>query len=218
MKKNQRKTLAERLADQPATRRNFQSKFIDGSILPIEIHMIKPYHANPRIYENPKYEAIKESIRNRGVLQRIVVTKPPNSEKFMLCQGGNTRLRALRELYEETRDPSFKTVYCEFREWQGEANLMLGHVVENELRGDLNWHERSRMVLALREMIEEEMGKEITDSEYASIASEKGINIPRRTLHFSRYTINGIHLRKKSIHLRVHTNTAAESGLNQPKA
>ena len=29
---------------------------------------------------------------------------------------------------------------------------------------------------------------------------------------------NGIHLRKKSIHLRVHTNTAAESGLNQPKA
>ena len=107
----------------------------------------------------------------------------------MLCQGGNTRLRALRELYEETHEPRFKTAYCEFREWQGEANLMLGHVVENELRGNLNWHERSKMVLTLREMFEEEMGKEITDREYTDIASEKGITIPRRTLPSSRYTM-----------------------------
>ena len=146
--------------------------------------MIEPYYANPRIYENPKYEIIKESIRNRGILQRIVVTKPPNSEKFMLCQGGNTRLRALRELYEETHEPRFKTAYCEFREWQGEANLMLGHVVENELRGNLNWHERSKMVLTLREMFEEEMGKEITDREYSDIASEKGITIHTYNLTF----------------------------------
>ena len=32
--------------------------------------------------------------------------------------------------------PRFKVAYCEFREWQGEANLMVGHVVENELRGN----------------------------------------------------------------------------------
>ena len=189
MKKKPRKTLVERLADHPSNRRKFQSEFIDGSILPIDISMIEPYYANPRIYENPKYEIIKESIRNRGILQRIVVTKAPNSEKFMLCQGGNTRLRALRELYEETHEPRFKTAYCEFREWQGEANLMVGHVVENELRGNLNWHERSKMVLALREMFEEEMGKEITDREYSNIASEKGITITRRTLPSSRYTM-----------------------------
>ena len=108
----------------------------------------------------------------------------------MLCQGGNTRLRALRELYEETHEPRFKTAYCEFREWQGEADLMLGHVVENELRGNLNWHERSKMVLTLRGMFEEEMGKEITDREYSNIASEKGITIPRRTLPSSRYTMD----------------------------
>ena len=189
MKQKQRKTLVERLADQPSVRRNFPSEFIDGSILPIDISMIEPYYANPRIYENPKYEIIKESIRNRGILQRIVVTKAPKSEKFMLCQGGNTRLRALRELYEETHEPRFKTAYCEFREWQGEANLMVGHVVENELRGNLNWHERSKMVLTLREMFEEEMGKEITDREYTNIASEKGITIPRTTLPSSRYTM-----------------------------
>ena len=190
MKKNQRKPLLERLADQPSSRRIVKSEFIDGSILPIDISMIEPYYANPRIYENPKYEIIKESIRNRGILQRIVVTKPPNSKKFMLCQGGNTRLRALRELYEETHEPRFKVAYCEFREWQGEANLMLGHVVENELRGNLNWHERSKMVLTLREMFEEEMGKKITDREYSNIASEKGINITRRNLISNRYTMD----------------------------
>ena len=190
MKQKPRKTLVERLADHPSNRRKFQSEFIDGSILPIDISMIEPYYANPRIYENPKYEIIKESIRNRGILQRIVVTKAPNSEKFMLCQGGNTRLRALRELYEETHEPRFKTAYCEFREWQGEANLMVGHVVENELRGNLNWHERSKMLLALREMFEEEMGKEITDREYTDIASEKGITITRTALPSSRYTMH----------------------------
>ena len=108
MKKKPRKTLAEHLADQPSVGRNVKSKFLDGSILPIDISMIEPYYANPRIYENPKYTIIKESIRNRGILQRIVVTKPPNSEKFMLCQGGNTRLRALRELYEETHETTFQ--------------------------------------------------------------------------------------------------------------
>ena len=182
MKQKPRKTLAEHLADQPSARRNVKSEFVDGSILPIDISMIEPYYANPRIYENPKYTIIKESIRNRGILQRIVVTKPPNSEKFMLCQGGNTRLRALRELYEETHEPRFKTAYCEFREWQGEANLMVGHVVENELRGNLNWHERSKMVLTLREMFEEEMGKEISDREYSNWASEKGITVTRSNL------------------------------------
>ena len=190
MKKKQRKSLVEHLADQPSARRNVKSEFIDGSILPIDISMIEPYYANPRIYENPKYEIIKESIRIDGIRQRIVVTKPPHSEKFMLCQGGNTRLRALRELYEETHEPRFKTAYCEFREWRGEADLMLGHVVENELRGNLNWHERSKMVLTLREMFEEEMGKEITDREYSNIASEKGITITRSTLPSSRYTMD----------------------------
>ena len=190
MKKKQGKSLVEHLADQPSARRNVKSEFIDGSILPIDISIIEPYHANPRIYENPKYKIIKESIRIDGIRQRIVVTKPPNSEKFMLCQGGNTRLRALRELYEETHEPRFKTANCEFREWRGEADLMLGHVVENELRGNLNWHERSNMVLTLRGMFEEEMGKEITDREYSNLASEKGITITRRTLPSSRYTMD----------------------------
>ena len=189
MKKKQRKSLVEHLADQPSARRNVKSEFIDGSILPIDISMIEPYYANPRIYKNPKYEIIKESIRIDGIRQRIVVTKPLHSEKFMLCQGGNTRLRALRELYEETHEPRFKTAYCEFREWRGEADLMLGHVVENELRGNLNWHERSKMVLTLREMFEEEMGKEISDREYSNRASEKGITIQPSTLPFSRYTM-----------------------------
>ena len=67
---------------------------------------------------------------------------------------------------------------------------MLGHVVENELRGNLNWHERSKMVLTLREMHEEELGKEITDREYSKIASEKGITVTRRTLPASRYTMD----------------------------
>ena len=190
MKKNPTKPLLDRLADQPVTTRKIQQDFVDGSILAIDIFMIEPYHANPRIYENPKYKIIKDSIRVDGIRQRIVVTKPPQAEKFMLCQGGNTRLRAIRELYDETKDQRFKTAFCEFRDWQGEAALMLGHVVENELRGNLNWHERSKMILALRGMLAAEMGKEINDREYSDAAGEKGITVTRTNLPTCRYTMD----------------------------
>ena len=84
-------------------------------MFPIAIDQIDEYEGNPRFYENPEFEAIKESIRERGVIQRIVVTKRPGSDRFVLAQGGNTRLRCLRELHEETGDRKFATTLCEYQ-------------------------------------------------------------------------------------------------------
>ena len=76
------------------------------------------------------FEAIKDSIRERGVIQRIVVTKRPGSDRFVLAQGGNTRLRCLRELHKETGDRKFATTLCEYRVWTTEADLLIGHCIE----------------------------------------------------------------------------------------
>ena len=71
-----------------------------------------------------EFDAIKESIRERGVIQRIVVTKRPGSDRFVLAQGGNTRLRCLRELHAETGDRKFPTTLCEYRVWTSEEDFV----------------------------------------------------------------------------------------------
>ena len=163
----------------------------ESSIVPIDISLIEPYQHNPRLYVNPKFDTIKESIRERGVLQRLIVTKRPGSEKFTLCQGGNTRLRCLLELYQETSDPKFGTAYCELRPWSDETELMVGHVVENELRGNLNWHERSRMTVTLYQMFSGQTAGKLPDTEFERILKSKGVRIIYRSrMHVHRYTVD----------------------------
>lgn len=161
----------------------------ESSIVPIDISLIEPYQHNPRLYDNPKYDTIKESIQERGVLQRLIVTKRPGSEKFTLCQGGNTRLKCLQELYRETSDPKFGTAYCELRSWRDETELMVGHVVENELRGNLNWHEKSRMAVTLHQMFAKLIKGKLPDAEFERLLQTKGVTIHRRQMHIYRYTV-----------------------------
>ena len=78
----------------------------EAMMFPIAVDQIDEFEGNPRFYENPEFDAIKESIRECGVIQRIVVTKRPGSGRFVLAQGGNTRLRCLRELHAGNRRPS----------------------------------------------------------------------------------------------------------------
>ena len=124
------------------------------------------------------------------MIQRIVVTKRPESDRFVLAQGGNTRLRCLRELYADTGDRKFATTLCEYRVWTSEEDLLIGHCIENELRGNLNWHERSHMICNLRVLIEEQHGKEMTIRMFESVAGEKGFRVNRQNLHLYRYTID----------------------------
>ena len=159
-------------------------------MFPIAIDQIDEYEGNPRLYENPEFDAIKESIRERGVIQRIVVTKRPGSDRFVLAQGGNTRLRCLRELHAEKGDRKYATALCEYRVWTSEEDLLIGHCIENELRGNLTWHERSHMICNLRVLIEEQHGKAMTMRKFESVANEKGFRINRQFLHLYRYTVD----------------------------
>ena len=97
--KTQKNELTARIMGQKTLTAATAPPVAETMMFPIAIDQIDEYDGNPRFYENPEFEAIKESIRERGVIQRIVVTKRPGSERFVLAQGGNTRLRCLRELY-----------------------------------------------------------------------------------------------------------------------
>ena len=166
--------LTDRIIGQKSPTASTVPPVAETMMFPIAIDQIDEYEGNPRLYENPEFDAIKDSIRERGVIQRIVVTKRPHSDRFVLAQGGNTRLRCLRELYADTGDKKFATTLCEYRVWTNEANLLVGHAIENELRGNLTWHERSHMICNLQSLLEEQRGEQMTARDYAETAQSYG--------------------------------------------
>ena len=77
---------------------------LDGAIIPLNINDVHVYDRNPRLSRNPAHAEIKESIRKRGLIGCLTVTKRPQSDKYILYMGGNTRLQIVKELYAETSD------------------------------------------------------------------------------------------------------------------
>jgi chromosome partitioning related protein ParA len=55
---------------------------------------------NPRVTQNPNYEDIKESIRNRGLGHAPNITRQSPDRPYMVKDGGNTRLAILNELWQ----------------------------------------------------------------------------------------------------------------------
>lgn len=67
--------------------------------------------------------------------------------------GGNTRLKILQELYQETGDERFGTVNCVYRPWKDESQVLLAHLRESELRGSLIFIDKALAVERLLPLI-----------------------------------------------------------------
>ncbi|RCV86892.1 ParB family protein [Billgrantia montanilacus] len=155
----------------------------------VTLDKLRPYDRNPRTLRNPKYEEIKASIREVGLKHAPVVTQRPGDDKYMISDGGNTRLQVLRELYEETGDERFRKFHCIFRPWVSEAHILAGHLSENETRGDLSWIEKSLGTQRLKETLETEAGKALSQRELAKRAKELGFALDQSHISRMLYTV-----------------------------
>ncbi|KGQ64082.1 ParB family protein [Gallibacterium anatis] len=132
--------------DEPSSREEQISQLKTVTLL-----QLRPFDNNPRKMRNPKFDEIKESIRVRGLDFPPNITQRPGETHYIIADGGNTRLQALQELYEETQDPKYFSITCLFKPWQGSADdnisgdlhCLIGHLAENDLRGDLTFIERA---------------------------------------------------------------------------
>lgn len=129
---------------------------------PIELTLdqLRTYEHNPRKSINPLFNQIKESIRSRGLDQPPTVTKRPGEKHYIIRSGGNTRLKALKELYDETGDEKFYRIKCLFKPWGGEIVSMVGHLVENELHGELMFIDKAIAINTMRDFYTKEYPKE----------------------------------------------------------
>lgn len=155
----------------------------------LTLDQLRPYDRNPRTQGNPKYDEIKASIRAVGLKQKLTVTQRPGDDRYMISDGGNTRLAILKELYEETGDERFYHQDCHFIPWQGEINVLAGHLAENDNRGQLSWIERARGIYEAKRMIEEEVEETVSQRELTRRLRDLGYTIGQSHISRMLYTI-----------------------------
>lgn len=135
------------------------SPLLSTTVLTIPIRDIGYYEKNPRTDPNESFEDIKESIRLAGLDSIMQVMRLPGATTYTVAKGGNTRLRALKELFEETRDPKFEQITAQLVPFKGHPAAIADHLKENTLRGAMSFFDRANGFLELQRQIEQESGK-----------------------------------------------------------
>jgi len=156
----------------------------------VTIDELKPYELNPRLVENPLFEDIKASIRERGLDAPPAITRRPGESHFIIRNGGNTRLRILHELWKETRDERFFRIHCLFRPWTNEITALTGHLAENELHGQLTFIERAIAIGKLHEMYQSEYQVTLNQKQLSQKLVMEGYPISEAQISRMREAVN----------------------------
>ena len=181
---------------------------IGSRALRLEITRINLYERNPRRSKNPEYDRIKASILVSGMDQPLLITMRPGDNAYIVQAGGNTRLQILKELYDTTGEDRFLWVDCQFVEWDRESTVLLAHLRENELRGNLTFIDKARAVFDVREIIAMELGSSpISVRQLESFIKDHGYSLSLGMISLMGYAV--------SILLPL-LPTALESGLGKP--
>ena len=168
------------------------TNYVPGKLLNLTVNKVHTYDKNPRREDNPEHEQIKSSIRHRGMDQVLSVTQRPDDPKdeFMIIHGGNTRLEILKELYKETNDPKFGSLQCKYVPWQSESDAIIGHLIENDARGDYCFIDRAIGVRHAKEELEQESGEQLSSRLLLTKLKEQGYKLSRPDLFRMNFAVD----------------------------
>ncbi|MBA5206059.1 hypothetical protein F9U39_19920 [Pectobacterium versatile] len=156
----------------------------------LTLDQMGPHPDNPRTKRNPKYDEIKESIRHRGLDTVLKVTRDPNvPDLYVFSDGGNTRYEILSELWAETQEERFFRHTVIFKPWPGRLQCVIGHLAENEVRGELTFIEKAFGIQKARNIYEEQLGKSVSLRELATLLTEAGLPIDNSSISRMESTI-----------------------------
>lgn len=142
----------------------------------LTLDQLRPNPDNPRTSRNPKYDEIKASIRSRGLDSVPKVTRDPEcpDDTYIFSDGGNTRHAILSELYAETGDDRFRCIPCIVKPWPGRLHCVIGHLAENDMRGELSFIEKAFGIEKARIIHEEQLGRTVSQRELAELLKSSG--------------------------------------------
>ncbi|EAO6531189.1 hypothetical protein CC707_25115 [Salmonella enterica subsp. enterica serovar Panama] len=171
---------------------------------------VAPNPDNPRTTRNPKYDEIKDSIRARGLDTVPKVTKNPDlpGSPYIFSDGGNTRYAILRELFAETQDERFYRFHVLFKPWPGRLECLVGHLAENDVRGDLTFIDKALGIKKARAIHEEMLGRSVTLRELSDLLREQGYPIHNSLISRMEHTVE---------YLYPYMPELLDSGLGRPQ-
>ncbi|CEE94248.1 conserved hypothetical protein [Xenorhabdus nematophila str. Anatoliense] len=144
----------------------------------LTLDQLSPNPDNPRTSRNPRFDDIKASIKARGLDTVPKVTRDPQGEAvYIFSDGGNTRYQILSELWQETGEERFYRVHCLFKPWPGRLQCIIGHLAENDMRGELTFIEKAKGVSKARTLFEDKLDKKVTLRELSSLLDEEGFPV-----------------------------------------
>lgn len=149
---------------------------------PISIRDIRVFKLNPRKSPNPLYQEIKDSIRFSGLTTPLHVVLHPEEGAFVLSRGGQTRLKALNELYHETGEQRFLYPNVIQESYQDDCTLLVQHVAENQVRSPNTYFEIAKSLSIIRQMLTQREGKSPTQEEISEYMNKFGSPIRRQSL------------------------------------
>lgn len=149
---------------------------------PISCRDIEVFKLNQRCSINPRYSEIKKSISNGGLHQPLHIVFHPKEKKWVLSQGGQTRLYILRELFEETGEEQYQYPEIIKDEYRSDLDLCIAHMIENSMRADNSFYETATAVVNARNLMTEESGEIPTQEELVDKMTEKGMYIRRQSV------------------------------------
>jgi ParB family protein of integrating conjugative element (PFGI_1 class) len=150
----------------------------------LTLDQLSPNPDNPRTSRNPRYDDIKASIRSRGLDTVPKVTRDPDGEPdmYIFSDGGNTRYQILSELWQETGEDRFFRVHVLFKPWPGRLQCVIGHLAENEVRGELSFIEKAQGIHKARSIYEEQLGKPVSLRQLSELLTREGLPVHNSTI------------------------------------
>lgn len=167
----------------------------DGQVLTLNIDQVSTYDKNPRIQRNAEYDSIYESIKANGLEDSLSVSQRPGDDhlSFFLIRGGNTRLMILKELYKETANKKYYEFNARFKKWESESVALIGHLRENDARGDYIFIDRALGIRQAKIELQAELDEKLSDRELIKMLSKRGYKVTRADLMRMNYAVDILH-------------------------
>ena len=158
----------------------------------LPVDQITCYANNPRVTRNPEYARIKHSLEKNGFELPLVVTQKPGAKNYTLQAGGNTRLSIAQSLH-EAGDDAFAKLPCIVKQWPGEVNVLISHLRENDMRGNLMFIERALGVMEFAKLTTPPDGEPPSQRELARQLNELGYTVSQPIISAIDYAVNRLY-------------------------
>jgi ParB family protein of integrating conjugative element (PFGI_1 class) len=166
----------------------------------LPVDRIDLYSDNPRSMPGTHYNELKESIRAQGIKQPFTVTRRPNAANYVVSAGGNSRLRAVKELYAETGDKRFAFAEVIETPYTNELQIFADHIVENNERDPLSFWDSAKAFDELKRRIEKESGKPLGLRTSLDAFKAYGVNVDFTSLGYSLFAVQRLSFLGTAVH------------------